>query len=427
MRILVTGANGFIGSHIVAALKQTGHTVFTGIRESSQSPQTRTFNIDFNKDTEVEIWLERLQEIDVVVNCVGILRENHRTRFERVLRDAPIALFKACSQANVKKVIQISALGGPSTHPFLKYRYEADAYLRQQNIDSVILRPSMVYSPHGSYGGSSLLRALAALPFLIPVPGTGRQEIQPITLEDLGRAVVTAVENPTNGCIEIDAVGPDPMQLITFLLSTRHWLGFRKPMILPVPRVLLRALGHIGEWLGRGPIGTTLTTLMQHPNIGAPGASNHFHETLGFSARSVEQAYQAAPSQVQDRWHARLYFVFPLLTFCLAFLWIVSGISGLVTPLPESLALLEQSGVKPTLGGPLIITASLFDLVIGFAVLIRYRPILVGNLMLLSLLAYTLFLGVFLPSLWLEPFGALIKNIPMIPAILTYMVLQDPR
>jgi uncharacterized protein YbjT (DUF2867 family) len=121
MNILVTGAYGFIGRQVVAGLLEAGHSVVCGVRkpELNVFASLDTVICDFARDTRPEDWLPRLSGIDVVVNCAGILREVKDQTFDAVHRAAPGALFDACTQADVKRVVQVSALGSPEDGGFL--------------------------------------------------------------------------------------------------------------------------------------------------------------------------------------------------------------------------------------------------------------------------------------------------------------------
>src|SRR5690349_12394810 len=121
--ILITGASGFIGSHLVVALAAAGHRIVCATRrgqledmrdirdiEDLKESQLTYIAADFTRDFDVEVWKKRLAGIDVVINAVGILREHGRQTFQALHDRAPRALFAACEAANVK-VVQISALG----------------------------------------------------------------------------------------------------------------------------------------------------------------------------------------------------------------------------------------------------------------------------------------------------------------------------
>src|SRR6185295_3917040 len=103
---LVTGAYGFIGSAVVAALLREGADVTGAGRDVALGrklrPDIEWVECDFNADIEPERWLNRLEGIDAVVNCVGILQGSLRDDARRIHEDATVALFKACERAGVK-------------------------------------------------------------------------------------------------------------------------------------------------------------------------------------------------------------------------------------------------------------------------------------------------------------------------------------
>ncbi len=429
MRILVTGAYGFIGSHIASALHAAGHEVLAAVRRPDRHGRFAhwpAIACDFARDTRVEDWLPRLQAVDAVVNVAGILRESRAQTFSAIHVKTPQALFDACIRAGVRKVMQISALGNPVDGEFVRSKHAADAYLASLDLDWVILRPSVVYSAAGSYGGTSLLRALAALPFVLFMPGDGRQRLQPIAIDDLARAVTRLVAPGIGTRCVLEAVGPRPITFEDYLRILRRWLGFPRPQVVRLPLPLIKPFARLGEWLGRGPLGMTMYRMLQRDNVASPGAAEVFVATVGFQPRSVEATLNAVPSHVQDRWHARLYLLAPVLRLTLALLWIGSGIAGFLSPAEMSTMQLSAAGVPTVVAMPLVILASSIDMVVGLLVLTRYaRPAAV--FMLLMLIAYTLFLGSTLPALWIEPFGSLLKNLPLIPAVLVLLVLQDRR
>lgn len=431
MRILVTGAYGFIGSQIVSALRQHGHEVVCAVRDTTVSRGLDDLPIivcDFERDTDKSDWLPRLVSIDAVVNCAGILRERRGQTFDHIHRDTPTALFEACEECGVRKVVQISALGDAGDTRFIASKHAADAHLQTCDLDWVIFRPSVVYTVSGSYGGTSLLRAMASLPLILLVPGSGQQQLQPIRGEDLARAVVHTLETDDGKHEIIEATGPEPVSFRDYLLGIRRWLGFAAPgLIVPIPLGLIYPLTLLGEWFGRGPLGLTMYRMLQRGNIGGPNAVQRFRQLLKFTPMSLSAAFAQSPSYVQDRWQARLYLLQPLLRVMLALLWIGSGIVGFVTPLRESEVFVIQLGLAADWSMPVVYGASVIDLLLGVLLLLRIKLYLVGSLMLLSVVLYTLVLGMVLPELWLEPFGSLLKNLPLIPAILMMMAMEQVR
>lgn len=426
MRILLTGAGGFIGSQIAAALQAAGHTVVSAVRAggSAQGSIDETIPCDFSRDVDTSVWLPRLAGIDAVINCTGILRESRAGDFEAIHVRAPMALFRACAQLGIRRVIQISALGHADDGEFIRSKHRCDALLAELDLDWVVVRPSVVYSPKASYGGTSLLRAMAALPGVMPLPGDGGQLLQPISAEDLGQAMVALLSR--NDCRQriIEAVGPRPVSMESFLAALRKWLGFGRPCIVHVPLLLVKPVALAGEMFGRGPLGMTMYRMLQQGNVSSAGAFEIFTQATGIQPKSVDQVLATTASSVQDRWHARLYFLRPLLQFMLGILWVWSGVIGFVTPMADTAETLSALNVPQNLSAELIYAVSTLDVILGVMLLIGWRVELAGVLMLLSLLAYTLMIGIALPSAWMTPFGGLIKNLPLIPAVLIMMVLH---
>lgn len=157
LNILVTGASGFIGSQIVTDLIAAGHHVRCCARNISYTqrifPNVEIIACDFYQDHSPADWAPRLKNIDVVINCVGILYHPNKKKVWDVHFNAPKALFTACIEAGVKKIIQISALGvEKSLTEYAKSKKTAEEFLLSLPVPSVILRPSLVYG-RGSYGG----------------------------------------------------------------------------------------------------------------------------------------------------------------------------------------------------------------------------------------------------------------------------------
>ena len=430
MRVLVTGSYGFIGAHITAALVAGGHDVVCAVREAridSRFPGLKAIACDMSRDTDISAWLPRLDSIEAVVNCAGILRETASDTFRAVHEQSPQALFQACVQRGIRRVIQISALGDPSDGEFVASKHRCDDALAQLPLDWLVLRPSLVYSAQGSYGGTSLLRGLAALPWLILVPGKDDQSVQPISAEDVGACVVAALRHSSCTHQVLELVGPEVLSLREYLLTWRRWLGFAVPRVWSVPAPLVRISANLGERFGKGPLGTTMVRMLERGNVGSHNVLRKLRDELGVVPRTLARALDASPSHVQDRWHARLYFLLPALRIAMALLWMFSGIVGWLTPMTRIAETIPENAPSHSLLLVLARGTATADLILGALCLIRWRPRLVLSLMLAMLLGYTLSIGMLWPEHWLDPFGELVKNVPLVVALLVLLATDERR
>lgn len=232
MNILLTGASGFVGQHLQRALQAAGHVV---------RPVSRRHGLDMTRMTHPADWRALLTGIGAVINAVGLIGQTRRQRFDVLHTAAPVALFRACEQAGIRRIVQISALGADAAarSPYHLSKRAADEALSRLDVDGVVLRPALIYGPGGT--SDSLLRRLAALP-IVPVPGSGRQRLQPVHIDDVVATVLRVLEVAPAGHA-LDVVGP---QIVTFgewLQALRAAQGLPRARLMQVPRPLAMAVG----------------------------------------------------------------------------------------------------------------------------------------------------------------------------------------
>ena len=424
--VLVLGGDGFIAGHVIAALRRRGWRVLRGVRRhGGRTLRDDERLCDFTTMTAPEHWRDALAGVDAVVNAAGILRETGRQTFDAIHVDGPLALARACVDVGVRRFVQISALGLPADGAFIASKHRFDEALSALPLSAVALRPSVVYSPTGSYGGTSMLRALAALPFAHALPGDGRWPIQPIAAEDLGELVARAVDNDVRGIHEVG--GPEVMSLRDYQNAWRAWLRIPGTRAIAVPEALVGLQVTVGEWLGSGPMGETMWRMLRRGNVVGDDALPALRERFDFAPRPLREALDAHPSQVQDRWQAQLYFLAPLLKFGVIALWLLSAWAGFATPAAQIETLASGSLLAALAPVALARATAGLDLLLAVWLLIGWRPRPCIALMLISVLAYMLVFGALLPALWLDPLGGLAKNLALLPALAVLWVLVDRR
>ncbi|MFT0212557.1 SDR family oxidoreductase [Pseudomonas sp. F1_0610] len=423
--VLVVGARGFIAGYIIAALEQAGFNVLRGVRKANGELRENERYCDYSAMNTAQEWLPSLKDVDVVVNAAGILRETATQKFKAIHIVGPLTLADACTQAGVNQFIQISVLGSAEDGEFLATKHEFDQRLLALPLKSVVLRPSLVYSSSGSYGGTSLLRAIAGFPLVALQPSDGHWPMQPIACEDVAQLVVHAIINQTQGLFE--AGGPEVMSLHEYQMQWRRWLNIAGKKVIPFPQWFIAAQVKVSDVIGSGPIGQTMWRMLQRGNVAQPQAYEKLAKDIGYSPKSLKQNLSARPSQVQDRWHAQLYFLAPTLRVMLILVWLISGYLGLFTDAGQIQAMAMNSFLENWQPALMARIFGVFDLLLAIWLATPWRTRWAIGLMGASVIGYSIVLGITAPLLWLDPLAGLAKNLVLIPAIAALWIMTDRR
>lgn len=401
MNILLLGADGFIGRHIAFHLRDQGHHVLAQARRPQGLARMgfHTLHADLTDQAThaPAFWHNHLQDAHLI-NAAGLLTGTEAA-FRAVHQLAPKAALAALPPGH--HALLISAVGTHTDTQFAHWRRETEALFASH----AILRPGMVLADT-SYGGSSALRAFAAFPFVTPVVGDGNQKFNPVHAADLAVLALQQLTGPA-GITEVG--GPETLTLAELTLLIRRWLGLAPQPVFHIPLPLAKALGRLGDALDLGPISATAVAQLQAGLQATPSPQ----------ARGVTAFTMARPAGTQDLWQARLYLLKPLIRLTLAGLWLYSAALGL-TLHPDSFPMINAPLWSARLGG-------IVDLALGAALIRNWRPRATALAQLAMVALYTIGLTVLAPGLWADPFGGLLKNLPILTLILTHLALVEER
>lgn len=311
MNILLLGAGGFIGRAVLQALQDDGHTVHCGVSAQRPTQAPRTVATDFAHDTRAGVWLPRLQGIDAVVNTVGVLRDSRSRPIAAVHRDTPIALFDACAQAGVHRVVQVSALGiEHNATDYASTKRAADEHLLALDakgvLQATVVRPSVVFGRGGA--SSALFMQLARLPVVsLPRPVLQAQ-VQPLAVDDLARAVARLLSPPAQNAPQhgtptpmptptpsvMPCTGPLAMPLARFIASLRQQCGLPPARVLTLPDWLTRLSARAGDLVPVVPWCSETLALLQQDNV---GDANILRRLMGREPVHPDQMVAAAWSR----------------------------------------------------------------------------------------------------------------------------------
>jgi uncharacterized protein YbjT (DUF2867 family) len=427
MRILVLGGTGFIGAALVAHLTADGYECVTVSRDSPRGDGRRHIRLDIASATRPADWDAALDGVGVVVNAAGAMQDGAGQSPAGVHVKGIAALYTACEMRGVRRVIHISAIGVDQAAPsaFSRTKRQGEAVLMARDLDWVILRPSVVIG-RAAYGGSALLRGLAALPVLPVLPNTA--PIQPVRLDDVIETIVYFIQPRAPLKQQLDLAGPRRMSFDNAVRMFRNWLRWPRAGSLQVPRFLSSLLfksGDLAYALGwRTPVTTTAEAEMRRGAVGDPVP---WQTITGMKPRDVEAFLQSEPASVQERWFAKIYALKPLIFGVFGIFWIATGLISLGPGFEYGMALLREGGLPERFGTLTLVAGALADIVIGCAIL--YRPLTRYGLWaaLIISLTYAVIGTVLVPRLWADPLGPMLKIWPVLVLNLVAMAIREDR
>lgn len=254
--VAVAGGSGFVGRAIVRRMAATGEIK---VRVLSRDPDQARARLDaagvefVSADIAQPATLKTaLQGANVVIDAIqfdGYPVENPRRglTFEKVDYQGVVALISAAKEAGVAKFIYISGAAADenSSHPGFRAKGRAERAIRESGLAYTIFRPSLVYGPEDKVV-NGLARALRFAP-AFGVPGTGRQKVQPVLVDDVATCVMLAVLG--RGRNEIYEIGgPDLMTFDEMMRTIMQASGRRRPLF-HIPETIMRAVGGLAAKL----------------------------------------------------------------------------------------------------------------------------------------------------------------------------------
>ncbi|MGR2663554.1 NAD(P)H-binding protein [Chromobacterium haemolyticum] len=344
MKILLLGGSGFIARPLRQRLEQDGHHVSAPSRRQLDLRQPRAD------------WRHWLENVDVVVNAAGQLLDRPAGALEAIHHLGPLQLASMAYQADVRRWVQLSALGAdPQADTlFLASKGRGDAALLASGLEARIARPSLIYGPQGA--SSRLLLQLARLPLWL-LPDGGSQRVQPVARDDVidGLARLAAADEAPEGVV--DFVGAEALTLADYLRQLRQLQGLSSPAyILNLPPQASRALATLAERWPASLISRDTLAMLNRGSCGDPAA-------LG----ALLQRAPLASSQFRE--------------------------------------------------APLFLAACGLDLAFGLLTLLRPCRAL-WRAQAAAVAGYSLTLAIWLPENWLHPFAPLMKNLPILAMLL---------
>jgi NADH dehydrogenase len=283
MRVLLTGATGYVGSYVLRALLDRGHTPRCLVREAPSALAVQDDAIDPVRGdvTKPGSLAAAVDGCDAVIHLVGIIEEApaQGVTFERIHVDGTRHVVTAAANAGVERFVHMSANGArpEDATAYQRTKWEAEQIVADARFDHwTIVRPSLLFGapdPGRPEFSSQLLRDLVR-PFpVLPVFGDGRYEMQPVHVTEVADAFVQALSADAAHEQTYLLAGPDRLPYVDVLDRIARGAGLAPKSKVHVPMALARFGVHTAGRVGLLPISPAQFEMLVEGNTGDPSAA----------------------------------------------------------------------------------------------------------------------------------------------------------
>lgn len=435
--IAVLGAAGLIGEALARGLGERGFAVVPIARRFTPAQRVAWQAVAVTVPI-VDLAIADLSQlladerIDIVVNCLGVLQDGPRGGTDDVHRgfvERLLAAIGTVSRPILPIHVSIPGTAEDDRTAFALTKRAAEAAIVASDHPFVILRPGFVVAS-AAYGGSALIRAVAALPVDLPQ----RDAERPFAATDIRDLVATVAEvarrwhhGDRDLFVRWDVLEQRPGTVGDVIAAFRRRFGGPSP-ILRVPGWAMdlgARLGDLAAWVGWSP--PIRSTALAEMRRGVTGDPTAWIAATGIEPTPLATCLADLPATVQERWFARLYLLKALVIAGLSTFWLASGLVALTFAFAPARAVLMTHGVDEVSAGAITVVTALADVAIGLAIAGRRtcRAGLVVGFVLA--IAYLVAATILAPELWLDPLGALVKIGPAALLMLVALAVLDDR
>jgi uncharacterized protein YbjT (DUF2867 family) len=298
--ILVTGASGFVGSHLLPELLGAGHRVVALVRSSGAGdkvtrrlPAALVANVELRTgDVDRPATLPAaLAGVDAVVHLVAIPRDwNGGKQLLEVNLDGTRNLIGAMQTSGVRRLVHLGALGVVDREElhYAKSKARAERAVMESGLDWTVLKPSLLFGPGDGF--FNIVAGLVRLsPGIVPVPGDGKSRFQPLHVGDLALCLRLSLERPETVGHAFELGGPRTWTYREITAEVCRGMG-RRRVIIPMPVPLIKLVAGAAEAVHLPfPVATDQLRQLALDNV---GPLDGVHSAFGFIPRRMEGELQ---------------------------------------------------------------------------------------------------------------------------------------
>jgi uncharacterized protein YbjT (DUF2867 family) len=263
--VLVTGGTGFVGPHVVHALRAREVPVRALVRDPARGSRLTAWDVELavGDVTDPTSLRSACEGVDAVVHLVAIIKGRPED-FERVMANGTRNVVAAAKEAGVRRFVLASALGlderSKDAVPYFGAKWQMEKAVRESGLEHVIFRPSFVFGRDG--GVLPTFVRLARFAPVTPIIGPGTQRLQPIWIEDLAEYYALALSEPAAANRTFELGGRDAVSWNEFWERLKRVLGVRRPSV-HIPFAAMRVQATLTERLPGAPVTRDQLTMLE--------------------------------------------------------------------------------------------------------------------------------------------------------------------
>ncbi|MDP9237108.1 MAG: NAD(P)H-binding protein [Chloroflexota bacterium] len=269
--ILVSGGTGFVGSAIARELLRRGEKVAVLGRDAEKIRKRFDGQVEARAGDvrDPSTLATAMQGVDIVINAVQfpgspIERRSKGWTFEEVDLKGTRHQVDAAKTAGAHRFVYVSGAGASreADKHWFRYKWEAEKYLQDSGLEWVVVRPTWIFGP----GDVSLNRFLGLGKMLpvIPMFGSGKQDMQPVFIDDVGRAVADAALKPEAANRLFEIGGPEVVSMNDVVKTALSVQGKQRPL-LHQPVAIGKLLGSVASMLPGAPLSADAIDFITEP------------------------------------------------------------------------------------------------------------------------------------------------------------------
>ncbi len=277
--ILVTGANGYVGSYTLRQLKATpelaGETIAALVRSESQAAKVTALGARavIGDVTKPETLAAALRGVDRIIHLAAVNRDKGDVTMEKVNAQGTINLVDAAKAAGVKHIVTVVGLGADSKRPYpLAYTQGRGVeYLMASSVPYTVLEASVIFGAGDEF--LNTFAGLAKVPPVMVVPGNGKSKFQPIAVQDVAACAVKSLILPNVINRRLQICGSEVITLegiIDAILAEMKLSRVKLHMPVPFLRI---AVGLMDALLPKPPVTPSLLAQLGVDNVATDNAT----------------------------------------------------------------------------------------------------------------------------------------------------------